>query len=64
MPDLSVTKCYNTLLQNLISANCRHLVLVNTTEAGDSNSVHCLMFTWNVAANLPFGFIAAIDELI
>ena len=64
MPDLSVRKCYNALLQNLISTNCRHLVLVNTTEDGDSDSVHCLMFMWNVAANLPFGFVVAIDELI
>ena len=64
MPDLSVRKCYNALLQNLISANCRHLVLVNTTEDSDSDSVHCLMFMWNVAANLPFGFMVVIDKLI
>ena len=64
MPDLSVTKCHNALLQNLISANCRHLVLVNTTEGGDSNSVHCFMFMWNEAVSLPFGFIVVLDELI
>ena len=40
MPDLSVTQCYNTLLPNLVSTGCRHLVPVNTTEAGDWSSVY------------------------
>ena len=41
MPDLSVTQCYNTLLPNLVSTGCRHLLPVNTTEAGDWSSVYC-----------------------
>ena len=36
---------------------------VNPTEVGDWSFVHCFMFMWNVAVNLPFGFIAVIDEL-
>ena len=64
MPDLSLMYCYNALLQNSISTDCRHLVPVDTTEVGDCSSVRCFMFMWNVAVNLPFAFIAVIDELI
>ena len=64
MPDLSLMYCYNALLQNSISTDCRHLVPVDTTEVGDCSSVHCFMFMWNVAVNLPFGFSVVMDELM